>query len=492
MRRAVVSNENDENVVPRVTRAKAAALSGPEEGAVKKALASKKTGNTLTGAAAQRKRPALGDVSNVAKVTGQDDGLKDGKKPAKVALASKTTTTGVQKPGRTAAPRQPLGLQEKPRKASADLKRPASGSGVMGGPPKKRSISSGTTRSTIKEEQPGEDTENEPPLKRISTKIEEHVEVEVEESLKLDDDPELMIEVAQGIAEDLDKDDAGDPLMVHEYAVDIFEYLLEIEPKSMPNYKYMEFQEHLSWTKRDMLNDWLIEVHQKFQLLPETFYLAINLIDRFLSAKIVQLDKLQLVGITCMFLASKYEEVMSPHVSNFSYLAQEYTDDEILAAERFVLETIGFSLSYPNPMNFLRRISKADSYDMQTRTLGKYLLEISSVDHEFMKWPPSLCAAAAMYFARLILDRGVWDVTLVKYSGYTEEEITPVFEALIRYCTTKEPRHEAFHTKYASRKYMKASLLVRQWARRNYRTIMTSTAPADNVLGASDIKRRVE
>lgn len=87
--------------------------------------------------------------------------------------------------------------------------------------------------------------------------------------------------------------------------------------------------------------------------------------------------------------------------------------------------------------------------------------------------------------AKLIFSQ---DATLVKYSGYTEAEIKPVFDQLIRYCTTKEPRHEAFHTKYASRKYMKASLLVRQWARRNFRTTLSSSANLDNVLGASDIK----
>ena len=159
---------------------------------------------------------------------------------------------------------------------------------------------------------------------------------------------------------------------------------------------------------RDILNDWLVQVHQRFQLLPETFYLAINIIDRFLSNKIVQLDKLQLVGITAMFIASKYEEVISPHVSNFTYMAKDYTDQEILSAERFILAALNYDLSYPNPMNFLRRISKADNYDIQTRTLGKYLLEISTLDHRFLEFCPSHIAAAAMYMSRLILERGEW------------------------------------------------------------------------------------
>jgi G2/mitotic-specific cyclin 1/2 len=110
-----------------------------------------------------------------------------------------------------------------------------------------------------------------------------------------------------------------------------------------------------------------------------------------------------------MFIASKYEEVLSPHVANFSHVADEtFSDKEILDAERHVLATLEYNMSFPNPMNFLRRISKADNYDIQTRTLGKYLMEISLLDHRFMGFPQSHTSAAAMYLARLILERGPW------------------------------------------------------------------------------------
>lgn len=197
--------------------------------------------------------------------------------------------------------------------------------------------------------------------------------------------------------------------MVAEYVVEIFEYLQNLEQTTMPNPDYMEHQEHLEWHLRGVLVDWLIEVHTRFHLLPETLFLAVNIIDRFLSTRVVELDKLQLVGITAMFIASKYEEVLSPHVQNFKHVADDgFSEEEILKAERFVLAAPNYDLSYPNPMNFLRRISKADNYDIQTRTLGKYLLEISLLDHRFMKYSPSQTAAASMYLARLIFERGEW------------------------------------------------------------------------------------
>jgi hypothetical protein len=177
----------------------------------------------------------------------------------------------------------------------------------------------------------------------------------------------------------------------------------------MPNPDYMDDQKDLQWKMRGILVDWLVEVHHKFRLLPETLFLAINIIDRFLSLRVVSLQKLQLVGLTSMFIASKYEEVMAPSIQNFIYMADGgYTDEEILKAERYILQVLEFGLHYPNPLNFLRRCSKADNYDIQTRTLAKYLMEVALVDHRFLQYPPSNVAASSLYLSRTMLDRPEW------------------------------------------------------------------------------------
>lgn len=77
---------------------------------------------------------------------------------------------------------------------------------------------------------------------------------------------------------------------------------------------YMGLQPDISAKMRSILVDWLIEVHHKFELVPETLYLTINIVDRFLSMKVVQRKELQLVGISSMLLACKYEEIWAPEV----------------------------------------------------------------------------------------------------------------------------------------------------------------------------------
>jgi len=195
-------------------------------------------------------------------------------------------------------------------------------------------------------------------------------------------------------------------------------------------------------------------------LLPETLFLTVNLVDRFLSQKVVRLDRLQLVGVTSMFIACKYEEVLSPHIDNFvEVTAEGYEASEILDAERFLLATLDYDLSYPNPMNFLRRVSKADNYDLFSRSVAKYLMELSLLDFRFLRYKPSHVAASAMYLSRLILDRGDWDETFVFYSGYAEEDLEPVVHLMVDYLV-RPVCHHAFFSKYANKKFLKGMLYL--------------------------------
>lgn len=273
--------------------------------------------------------------------------------------------------------------------------------------------------------------------------------------------------------QDLDAEEADDPLMVSEYVDDIFDYLWRIQDKYLPIASYPvkvqsasvgDRQPGVTWRSRGILVDWLVEVHLKFRLLPETLFLAVNIVDRYFSKEKTGLSKIQLVGVASLFIASKYEEVYCPSIHSLSFIAEGSTDEEILQMEKDILRTLDFEIGYPNPMNFLRRISKADDYDMETRTIGKYLLEISLMDHRLVGYTPSILSAAAMYFSRMILNRPSWNGNLMHYSGYPEHDLYPVINIMIDYIGSSVI-HEAFFKKYASRKFLKASILCRTWVK---------------------------
>lgn len=72
---------------------------------------------------------------------------------------------------------------------------------------------------------------------------------------------------------------------------------------------------------REMLIDWMCQAHLRYHMLPETLWIAVNLVDRFLSIRAVSLVKLQLVGITALFIAAKYEEILAPTYVHFTFMS---------------------------------------------------------------------------------------------------------------------------------------------------------------------------
>ena len=162
------------------------------------------------------------------------------------------------------------------------------------------------------------------------TEDEEEEEEDEEDWLRMNEDD--MIQVAEQLeavrANFKDDVDMFDTTMVAEYAEDIFKHMEELESTVMPNPRYMGFQTEIEWclrssitvshmlirnrTMRTTLIDWLLQVHLRYHMLPETLWIAVNLVDRFLSVRVVSLVKLQLVGVTAMFIAAKYEEILAP------------------------------------------------------------------------------------------------------------------------------------------------------------------------------------
>ncbi|QRW04116.1 Cyclin, N-terminal domain [Ceratobasidium sp. AG-Ba] len=274
-----------------------------------------------------------------------------------------------------------------------------------------------------------------------------------------------------------DEVDEWDTTMVSEYADEIFAYMESMETQCMPNPDYISGQTEIEWSMRATLVDWLMQVHMRYHMLPETLWIAINIVDRFLSKRVVSLIKLQLVGVTAMFIAAKYEEILAPSVDEFVFMTERgYEREEILKGERIILSTLDFNVSsYCSPYSWCRRISKADDYDIQTRTLSKFLMEMTLLDHRFLRAKPSLIAAIGMYSARKMLG-GDWTEPFVFYSGFAEEQLAAGHELLLeRLC---DPAFESLYVcrKYANKKFLKASVFAREWAKANYKPETEITA----------------
>lgn len=79
-----------------------------------------------------------------------------------------------------------------------------------------------------------------------------------------------------------------------------------------------------------------------------------------LQVQPVSKNKLQLVGVTSMLIAAKYEEMYPPEIGDFVYITDNaYTKAQIRSMECNILRRLDFNLGKPLCIHFLRRNSKA-------------------------------------------------------------------------------------------------------------------------------------
>ncbi|XP_064990926.1 cyclin-A2-1-like isoform X2 [Musa acuminata AAA Group] len=233
--------------------------------------------------------------------------------------------------------------------------------------------------------------------------------------------------------------DLGNPQMCCTYAPEIYTYLLAAELIRRPVSDFMEtLQRDVTESMRGILIDWLVEVSEEYKLVPDTLYLTVYMIDQFLSQNYIERQRLQLLGITCMLIASKYEEICTPRVEQFCLITDNtYTKAEVLKMESQVLSYLGFQLSVPTTKTFLRRFLRAAhaSNKAPTLTLGylaNYLAELTLLEYSFIKFLPSVIAASAVFLARWTLDQSShpWNPTLEYYTSYKATDLKVTIFAL--------------------------------------------------------------
>ncbi|KAF3327226.1 cyclin-A3-1-like protein [Carex littledalei] len=239
-----------------------------------------------------------------------------------------------------------------------------------------------------------------------------------------------------------------DPQMAAPYASDIYQYLrsMEVEPKRRPLHNYMETtQVDLTADMRGVLIDWLVDVAEDYKLVSDTLYLTVSYVDRFLSYNAIKRDKLQLLGASSMLIASKYEDIIPPHVNDFCFVtANTYNKQEIVEMESDVLAFLKFEMGNPTVRTFLRRFIKdGQEYgkysNLELEFLAHYLAELSLIDYGCIKFLPSVVAASAVFLARFTLQptNYPWSTKLERSTGYKVSELKECIYVLLELQSNK-------------------------------------------------------
>lgn len=239
--------------------------------------------------------------------------------------------------------------------------------------------------------------------------------------------------------EDYDLTNWNDVFQVSHYAQDIFNYQKDREAQFViPD--YMPTQPHISKWMRALLVDWMVEIQESFELNHETLYLAVKIVDIYLSRAEVQKDSLQLLGAAALFIASKYDERVPPTVDDFQYICDgAYQRREMILMEINVFKTIGYDLGIPLSYRFLRRYARVNRIDMQVLTLARYILEFTLMEYAIVGLRDSKLACAALFIAMRMSGMPGWNQTLEFYSGYKIEDFAEI-AILLNNIMTRKPK----------------------------------------------------
>ncbi|KMZ66751.1 Cyclin B2 [Zostera marina] len=260
---------------------------------------------------------------------------------------------------------------------------------------------------------------------------------------------------------DIDRYDRDNPMAVVDYVEDIYSYYWKAEDSFKISPNYMVNQIDINEKMRAIVIDWLIEVHYKFELTGETLFLTVNIIDRFLAQQPIVRKKLQLVGITALFLACKYEEVSIPVVEDLIIISDRaYTKKELLDMEKLILDTLDFNLSVPTPYVFMRRFFKAVAFnsmpDKKLELLSSYLVDLCLVEYKILKFLPSMVAAAGIYTAQAVILQSPphWSRILILHTTYSEKDLLECSRLMVEFHrNAKIGKLNGVHRKYSTSKF---------------------------------------
>ncbi|KAM7507776.1 hypothetical protein LguiA_018229 [Lonicera macranthoides] len=258
-------------------------------------------------------------------------------------------------------------------------------------------------------------------------------------------------------------DNFMDPQLCATIACDIYKHLRASEAKKRPSPDYMErIQKDINTSMRAILVDWLVEVAEEYRLVPDTLYLTVNYIDRYLSGNVMDRQRLQLLGVACMMIASKYEEICAPQVEEFCYITDNtYFKEEVLQMESTVLNFLKFEMTAPTTKCFLRRFVRAaqgvdESPSMQLECLANYVAELSLLEYTMLHYAPSLIAASAIFLAKYILlpSKRPWNPTLRHYTLYQPSDLQDCVKSVHSLCCDSvNSSLPAIREKYSQHKY---------------------------------------
>ncbi|XP_078161696.1 uncharacterized protein LOC144557030 isoform X3 [Carex rostrata] len=270
--------------------------------------------------------------------------------------------------------------------------------------------------------------------------------------------------VASGICDvnymeidEIDLPDLNNQMAVVEYVKELYTFYKEQQHLCRPTY-YMNRQPELNDDIRATAIAWLVKMHYNLRLWPETLYLAVHIIDRYLYLEVTPRSHFQVVVICSLLIASKYEENRALKVNDLIQLTgYRYTKEVVICMEKMILNRLEWYLTVPTTYMFLVRFIKAAKADKELENMVYFYGELGLVEYKMILYVPCKVAAAAVYAARSTLGKSpLWTDTLQRHTSYSESEIQDCAQILVEaHMAAPSSLHKlnVVYTKYKLKEY---------------------------------------
>lgn len=192
------------------------------------------------------------------------------------------------------------------------------------------------------------------------------------------------------------------PQILCEYFPELLACLKTEEKKLRYNFQLRRCHPEVSEKMRLILVSWLIEVHRKFKLLDETLYLTVHIIDICLHSKNEDItwnkSNFQLLGISALLLACKYEEIYFPHISDFYCITDRaFSIQQIINCEFLICKMLNYFILTCYPIRFLELYKYIFDLSEAEFFFCKLILEVSLMDSRFLEFDRSIVALTAVF-----------------------------------------------------------------------------------------------
>jgi hypothetical protein len=208
----------------------------------------------------------------------------------------------------------------------------------------------------------------------------------------------------------------------------------------------------------------MLEVFSNYTSEPLSFYTSVSLFDKFLlkSKRIIDDYELQLIAMSCIFIASKIEDIIPLHIIHIKKNIGHnlFNEKQIIQTEIEILNTLNFDVFCVTTYHFIKtflydfvinnkiRIKNLslEKYINSLENICLYVNKVVLINEKFLKYKCSLIAIGIIVISFDILRSNSlslgkekenflkqWIVFLIKESEFKKHVINHIYEKIMEY-----------------------------------------------------------